>query len=139
MSQERDICRNSRLNFTEFDLQLAAQPRQARFAFGTPVSSTYQSTGEATMTDYGDHEHPYSLMIRPPCPCPTNMTLDPDALADPNRQNSHATALLLAGETFLNAAQDPHKPLELRAQLEKAAFKLLAESAHHILQSRKSD
>jgi hypothetical protein len=65
------------------------------------------------------------------------MVLDPDALTDANRQNVHATALLLAGETFLAAARDQHKPLELRAQLEKAAFKLLAESANHILQPRK--
>lgn len=90
------------------------------------------------MTDYGDHDHPNALMLKPPCPCPTNLTLDPDALSDPDRQNSHATALLLAGETFLSAARDLHKPLELRAELEKAAFKLLAESARHILRTRAS-
>lgn len=90
------------------------------------------------MTDYGDHDHPYALTLRPPCPCPTSMTLDPDALVDSGRTNSHATALLLAGETFLSAARDPHKPLELRARLEKAALVLLSESAQHILDSRKS-
>ncbi|MFT3792583.1 MAG: hypothetical protein QM741_16300 [Rudaea sp.] len=88
--------------------------------------------------DFGDHDHPYSLMLKPHCPCPTNLTLDPDALADPGQLNSHATALLLAGETFLSAARDPHKPLELRAALEKAAFKLLADSARHVLEPRKS-
>ena len=84
-------------------------------------------------------EHPTTLMHKLPCPCPTNMTLAPDALRDSDQPYSHATALLLAGETFLSAARDTCKPLELRAELEKAAFKLLGESASHVLRSsRKS-
>lgn len=89
--------------------------------------------------DSGDHDHPYALKLRQPCPCQISMTLDPDALEDSGRQSSHATALLLAGESFLSAARDPRKPLELRVQLEKAGLRLLSESVHQVFQSRKSD
>ena len=86
--------------------------------------------------DAGGPDHPSTKMLKLPCPCPINMALDPDALADSDRQYSHATALLLAGETFLTAARDVCKPLELRAELEKAAYRLLAASAGHILRSK---
>jgi hypothetical protein len=37
-------------------------------------------------------------------------------------------AMLLAGESFLSAAQDSSKPQDLRTELEKAGCKLLAKS-----------
>lgn len=84
----------------------------------------------------GGPEHPSTMMLKLPCPCPTNLTLPPDALKDSDQQYSHATALLLAGETFLSAARDIHKPMALRAELEKAALKLLGESAGYVLRPR---
>ncbi len=88
-----------------------------------------------TTGDGGGPDHPNAVRHPLPCPCPTNLTLPPDALIDSSKQSSHATALLLAGETFLAAARDLHKPSQLRTELEKAAFKLLEASARKILQA----
>jgi hypothetical protein len=67
------------------------------------------------------------------------MLLNADALADCSPQYAQAMALLLAGETFLSAAQDSGKPLELRVELDRAAHKLLTESANHVLRSHRSE
>jgi hypothetical protein len=84
--------------------------------------------------DPGTVEHTNLRMVKQPCPCPTHLELSGAALAGATAPELHATALLLAGETFLASARDPHKPLEVRAQLERAGLRLIEKSARNALE-----
>jgi hypothetical protein len=63
--------------------------------------------------------------------CPAHLQLNAGALADPSSVVAHATSLLLAGETFLNASRDECKSLTLRSRLEKAGLALIEEALAH--------
>jgi hypothetical protein len=75
------------------------------------------------MSDPDDQAHPPA--IRRVAVGPSHLNLDGAALSGREGPTAQSTALLLAGQSFLDASRDPHLSLQLRGQLEEEGLRLI--------------